>query len=125
MDLNAKYSTECKQCKYYIASCYDDSIYHYNFFATRWNTLNTKHVRASAIDTGVTVTRGAGGEYVRTKSYIPQFSTYLPLQKASKKFACGGLHTFSTNALYTFETHPLVSNRADFPRNLRSFSNTT
>ena len=44
-------------------------------------------VRASAIDTDVTVARGAGREYVRTKSYIPQFSTYLPLEMASKKFS--------------------------------------
>ena len=45
-----------------------------------------KHLRASAIDTDVSVRREAGGEYVRTKSYVPPFSTYPRCQMASKKF---------------------------------------
>ena len=49
-------------------------------------SVSLSQLRASAIDTDVTVARGAGGGYVRTKSYIPQFSTYLPLAMASTNF---------------------------------------
>ena len=43
-------------------------------------------LRASAIDTDVTVTRRAARGYVRTKSYRAAISTELPFATTSKKF---------------------------------------